>query len=76
MVVSVSALVLADVVASGAGYVSFVADLAEWVVGETVVSLVVELWADDSCLVVVSAVVLADVVAPAPVVSFVVDAAD
>ena len=40
-------------------------------VGETVV-----LRADECCPVVVSPVVLADVVVPVPVVSFVVDAAD
>ena len=45
-------------------------------VGETVVSLAVALRADDSCPVVVSAVVLADVVVPLLVVSFVIDAAD
>ena len=45
-------------------------------VGETVVSLAVELQADDCCPMVVSAVVLADVVVPVPIVSLVVDAAD
>ena len=46
-------------------------------VGETIVSLAVELWADDSAVRWWSQpVVLADVVVPVPVVSFVVDAAD
>ena len=49
--------------------------LIEWLV-KPMVSLAVELRADDSCPVVVSPVVLADVVVPVPVVSFVVDAAD
>ena len=44
-------------------------------VGETVVSLVVELRADDCCPMVVSPVVLAGVVVPVPIVSLVVDAA-
>ena len=45
-------------------------------IGETVVSLAVALRADDSCAVVVSPVVLADVEVPVLVVSFVVGAAD
>ena len=44
-------------------------------VGEAVVSLAVELRADDCFLMVVSPVVLADVVVPVPVISLVVDVA-
>ena len=44
-------------------------------VGKAVVSLAVELRADDCCPMVVSPVVLADVVVPVPIVSLVVDVA-
>ena len=45
-------------------------------VGETVISLAVELRAEDCCPMVGSAVVLVDVVVPVPIVSLVVDVAD